>query len=507
MPPYDWAAVALVSWMPLLFMIGRVSGRALFGLTFLHGLVLNLTTQWWIAPALVRTVHAPSWAAVGTVFLLAVLQGVRTPAVLLLVHWARGRGCPLCLSFPVGMALAEAAYPLLFPWTMALQVHAAPVWLQAAAFGGPSAITLWLAAVNALFAEALVRFSAGRSPWRPLAGVVTILGSASLFGHWAIGRQSVRERSARAAQVVVGHIVSPPDGSERDPVPALRQATIAAERSTPGVTLAVWPEVAVRHPVAVDDVPGLARDFLLRDRALGNRGPILNVPLLVGTPLRDGVSLNNSAILVRSPGALLGRYDKKVLMPLGEASLGVPGLASLESFIPAVVAYSRGADTDTVMVDGHALATSICYEDILTESFRRTVLDTRAELLVNLTSDAWFRESSAADLHFGLAKLRSVEHRKYLVRATRDGVSAVVDSTGRVRERLQGGSTTTRIATIRWLPGHTLYAEYGHAWLPLMALGGLLASASWRSLTFTRAVRQSSDSESEKRGRNSVADV
>src|SRR5690606_33327215 len=132
------------------------------------------------------------------------------------------------------------------------------------------------------------------------------------------------------------------------------------------------------------------------------------------------------------------------------------------------------------------LAASICYEDILAERFRDAVLRTLPDLLVNLTSDAWFVGSDAKDFHFALAKLRSVEHGKYMVRATRDGVSGVVDSAGRVRLRVDASTSEAHHAEVRWLAELTPYTRHGDAWLWLLGSTALLAVSLQAVVTRSR---------------------
>ena len=85
-------------------------------------------------------------------------------------------------------------------------------------------------------------------------------------------------------------------------------------------------------------------------------------------------------------------------------------------------------------VDGakHPVSVLICYEDILPRFTNDAVRHADPELLVNMTNDAWFGDTSEPWEHLALAQLRAVEHRRYLVRGTNSGVSAVVDPVGRV---------------------------------------------------------------------------
>lgn len=94
------------------------------------------------------------------------------------------------------------------------------------------------------------------------------------------------------------------------------------------------------------------------------------------------------------------------------------------------------------------------------------------DLLVNQTNDAWFLDTAEPWIHLGLAKLRAVEHRRFLVRATNSGVSAIVDPTGRVV--VHGGTFREEalLGSARFIRGgQTVYEILGNApwWLASFA--------------------------------------
>lgn len=143
------------------------------------------------------------------------------------------------------------------------------------------------------------------------------------------------------------------------------------------------------------------------------------------------------------------------------AGLPLPGTLGRSAF-----SLRAGAETPPLAVSGHPLAISICFEDILAEAVRSEVVRTNAELLVNLTSDRWFKDTSAVDFHFALAKLRAVEHGKYLVRATRDGISAVVDSSGQIvvqAERKRSSIVSAKVPLLSRLSPYSWLAPWFHA--------------------------------------------
>ncbi len=142
--------------------------------------------------------------------------------------------------------------------------------------------------------------------------------------------------------------------------------------------------------------------------------------------------------------------------------------------------FTPGTKLDPVYITlgdtTHKVAVLICYEDIIPAFTNALVNATDPDLLVNITNDAWFGATTEPWEHLALAQLRAVEHRRFLIRATNSGVSAVVDPVGRlvahteVRDVQQGNYDTADdlIATVRWLHlGRTLYEVVGDSlwWL------------------------------------------
>lgn len=153
LPPFDIFPLAFVSWIPLLLLAKRTRLTSLMVWTFCHAVLLNAVTHWWLVPAMQRAVSAAPPTAWGILGLFSALQGTRTPLVILLVTIGLRRSLPIWLTFPIATAFVERVHPHFFPWAMALQVHNCPIWLQAASWGGLSAVSLWIALINALLAE------------------------------------------------------------------------------------------------------------------------------------------------------------------------------------------------------------------------------------------------------------------------------------------------------------------------------------------------------------------
>jgi hypothetical protein len=121
------------------------------------------------------------------------------------------------------------------------------------------------------------------------------------------------------------------------------------------------------------------------------------------------------------------------------------------------------------------VATFICYEDILPAFVNRMMKHGEPALLVNLTNDAWFGDSTEPWIHMALSKLRAVEHRRFFVRSTNSGVSAFVDPIGRTLATTPTFSEIAIAEDLKWLDLETPYQLWGDApwWLLSMVSLGL----------------------------------
>lgn len=207
----------------------------------------------------------------------------------------------------------------------------------------------------------------------------------------------------------------------------------------------------------------------------------------VATPRRRADEEDyNSAFLFDERGALLGRYDKIRLVPFGEYTPleDWPLFASFSPYAVHEEGYARGDLRQPLMEwNGIRIGVLICYEDAFPGLSRRAA-GLGAEMLVNLSSEAWFPGSLEIPQHFRISRFRAVEMRLPLVRCCNVGVSAFLDPLGRVVEMLPGsdrpeGASGVLIGRVRFSAsgGRTLYALTGDlfAWMCLAASAGAFA--------------------------------
>jgi hypothetical protein len=181
----------------------------------------------------------------------------------------------------------------------------------------------------------------------------------------------------------------------------------------------------------------------------------------------------NSAFLLDEWGVVKGRYDKQYLLAFGEYIPGGETFPWLYDLIPESGAFRAGPNTMTLDYQGNRLGILICYEDLIS-SHTRSVVNQGAQVLLNLTNDAWFGKTKEPDQHFVLASFRAIEYRRALVRATSTGVSGVILPSGRISARtgIQDPESFVQSVPLRDEP--TVYARFGYLFPWVLLLAGAL---------------------------------
>ncbi|KYF86986.1 apolipoprotein N-acyltransferase [Sorangium cellulosum] len=465
-PGMDLWPISFFGLVPLIVALrGQTPGRAAL-LGWIAGFVMTMTGFYWLLEMLRVFSGFPTILCALFMAILCAYQAGRIALCGWLYGRAEARGWPGAVAFALAFVTSELVYPLLFPWYYGASVHNAPVMGQVADLGGPYLVGLVLVAANLAIAE-LVTFRLDRAPragggagprtGRPLRRAVVAVGVAApaLAAVYGVIRMRAVDAAAAAAEPIKIGIVQPNlalfDRRNALKIHVDRTRALAKQ----GAGLVVWSEAGV---------PQAFRESSYKNDVQRSLTSRLGVPTVVGTVIHRlpadrnerGVSFN-TALMAGEGGEILGRYDKQYLLAFGEyLPLGetVPYLYTLS---PNSGRFSPGTSLAPLEWDGHRLAAMICYEDILPHFVNKLVAAGDPDLLVNLTNDAWFGDTTEPWIHLALAKMRSIEHRRYLVRATNSGVSAIVDPVGRVVVHSDTFKEQTLLGEARFMRARTVY--------------------------------------------------
>jgi apolipoprotein N-acyltransferase len=195
----------------------------------------------------------------------------------------------------------------------------------------------------------------------------------------------------------------------------------------------------------------------------------------------EGNEITNSAITLDPQGREISRYDKIHLVPFGEYVpwWALPGL--VHKITSEVGNFVPGASYSVAPSPGGGIGVIICYEAIIPQLARRLVAN-GANVLVNISNDAWYGDSAAAYQHLEMARLRTIENHRYLLRATNNGLTTLIDPYGRVLAELPRYQRLALPAHFDFERRRTFYTAHGDvfAWLAAVVGVVMLAATSLR---------------------------
>ena len=458
-PPYDFVP-GLVAFSALLLILEAgarrakrpLLERALLGAAF--GFGCHLMGLWWIGAAFLveadRYAALLPFAVIGLPLLLAPFTALGTMLAAL---------APPSLAWrAVGLALALSASEWLrgvvltgFPWNaIGVGLTQSTLMSQSAAAVGLNGLAVAAVLLGALPAALIER----RSRWLAAPAGLVLAAMA------AFGAQRLLTAPPVPDDAPLVRIVQPAVPQHEKWDPALRDSiwqrllllTRAGDTGEPPAVV-IWPETAI---------PFLYRTPSLEQTELAEA--LAPATTLVAGAAEimltdDGRRTLNTVVVIGPDGSRRERYDKVHLVPFGEyvPLAGLLGRLGLQALAAGEESFTAGTAPMTIATDGlPPFQPLICYEVI----FPHVMSEPDAAWIVNVTNDAWFGDTPGPRQHLRHTRLRAIERGLPVARAANTGISAMIDSEGRMVDRLPLGSVGAITAP---LPASrpTLYAKVG----------------------------------------------
>jgi len=216
--------------------------------------------------------------------------------------------------------------------------------------------------------------------------------------------------------------------------------------------LIIWPETAIPSYYHIAD------DFL---KPIEQKRKISNTLFMSGIVNKDQSTNKyyNSILLMDNEHRF---YNKHHLVPFGEYLPFKSLLGEILRFLRIPMSdFSAGDSKQKIFrTDKAVFGMNICYEDAYGTEVRKSLPD--ANILINVSNDAWFGDSLAPHQHLQIARMRAIENGRYLLRATNTGISAVIDNKGKIVARSPQFEAHALQATAELFIGTTPYSRYGH---------------------------------------------
>lgn len=480
-PPVGWWPLAWVALVPFCLAVAAGSGARALGLGVLLGITASYGVGTWMPAAVVSYYEQPLVVGLA-IFLVCALWQAAWQFALFAWIWRRLARAPRTwtpLAAGAAWVTAEVArghVPFGNPWALlGYSQTAAPLLAQTADVAGVYGVGFVLAAVNAALAlgwrHGLV---ASRGALGLAAGLV-----AATVAYGGVRLRAEDARAARAATPIVAVQGNLDLGTQWKSEFYGANLAAYAERTTTALaaqpaSLVVWPESALTF-------------FLERDATyrayLAHLLTSVRATLLTGGPrvVADGgrETYRNAAFVVAPSGAIEAVYEKETLVPFAEYFPLGDGL--LRRQFGKVREFAPGERQDPVATPAGQAGVLICNEAMVgaTAAARARA---GATWLVTLTNDSWVGRRHYAEIALAMVRARAIETRRWLVRASTSGPSAIVDPAGRIVDRLPFGSAGAIAASIDARDDLTLYVQLGDvfAWGCVLAtalvIGGALVS-------------------------------
>ncbi len=475
--PVDCGPLAWIALVPLCLLV-RIPQptRWMYRAVYLTALVGQVATLQWM-----RLGDPTMYIAMAA---LAAYCALYFPVFVALSRFAHHRGSvPLVLTVPViwtGLEYFRAYLITGFSWYYL--GHSQYRWLEViqisdvvGAYGVSFVVALanaslaglvptgWLQRLRLLTPDAALLQSAipFRAAFPPVIAAVILV--ASVVGYGVARRGQAEFQAGPRVALIQGNFEAfvpragkPPHDQEKMMLSHLRLTGLAV-REQPD--LIVWPESMYPY-ILLDAAPemtneklgelmpgsnadpkiwreGIVQQELVRESQRAGAALLWGLHAARAEP--QGVQQYNSAAFVTPEQGLVGRYDKRHLVPFGEYLPLRSVLPFLQHFTPygGNAGLAAGTQPAAFEYKSWTFAPVICFEDTVPHLVRKAATvgkNQKADVLVNMTNDGWFGGSSELDQHLITAAFRAVECRTPLVRAVNTGISAIIDGDGAIVE-------------------------------------------------------------------------
>jgi apolipoprotein N-acyltransferase len=473
-PPYSVPGIAWFALAALIFAMldARWWVAPLAG--FLHGAGFYFASVPWVYDVMREHGRLSAFAAAGVLALMVAVLSIFPAVFALAIARLSKRSIPQALVLApflwAALELGRTHMPVIgFPWNLLGYAVVEDLGLmQIASVTGIYGVSFVVAAYNTLLAWLLV--SRSRRAWMAWLASTGVLLPLAVVGHQFVPE----ERPQKVAHLVQTNfpqsLAYSPDwmAQHAAALDELEALSIAAAQRLPGPV--IWPEVPA--PFSLQEPHFAARAERIAQQAQNYAlfGVVDWKPQPGAPPER--VLPHNSAVLLDPAGSRAFTYDKIRLVPFGEYVPLRRLLGFARSLTAEVGDFSAGSEYAVGELPGGRFAVLICYEAIFPAQVRRYVAG-GAEVLVNMSNDGWFSRAGAPEQHLQLARARAIENRRWLLRATNNGQTVVVDPHGRIRARLTADIRGVLEAQFDFRSGRTLYSRLGDWWAWLCVLAAI----------------------------------
>ena len=431
-PRFDFYYLAWVGFIPLFFAIGEATKRQAFWYSYLAGFVFFISVLYWLvhvtlAGLIILSLYLSFYFAFFGYFFTGFKRRVPGSNILTIIFLS---------SIWVVLEFIRCHLMTGFPWVLlGYSQYLNSGLMQIADITGSPGISFLIIFVN-LYLFYSVKLILAKD-FRPLIKIlfILLLVFAAVYGYgtYALNKYSSEGEAALKVSLIQGNIPQEDKWASifRD---RIKQTyfDLTRECTADDPDLIIWPETAYPDYFTREGMP-IFRPLLELARDVQK-------PILFGAVLEEEGKYFNTAALIPSDLLQVIFYKKIHLVPFGEYLPLRKYLPFLEKFVP-IEDFDPGKELVVFNIKNKereivSFSVLICFEDTLSDLARQFRVK-GADFLVNITNDAWFKQTASPYQHMQASVFRAVENRVYVLRAANTGITCVIDTCGRVIKKAQ----------------------------------------------------------------------
>ncbi|MFQ5638372.1 MAG: apolipoprotein N-acyltransferase, partial [bacterium] len=407
---------------------------------WIMSIVMNMGGYHWISIVAQDYGGLPVVLSWGLVLLFSIFNNINFMLWAYLERFFGEKASPFFIA--ALFTVTEQVYPQVFPWYFGTSLDAVPVLYQTADLFGVMGLSF--IAVTLIHTPWWLwqhRHTLLTSSKRPFIAQCVFFLALTLYGFVALNKYDNEPGPGKKS---VGVVLIQPNttmekfyGAQMNLQERMQEFHNIVKLSRQAISLnpdtthlVVWPEGSVHFPIlnypeVFNEISALAKEY--------------GVFITAGSVEYDGKYPSgrrryyNTQFVLNPQGEIVGKYHKIVLLAFGEYIPLLDTLPFLEKWLPESIShFTRGKEKPVFALDEkRRWLPLICYEDIIT-GFIAGFEHHQADFIVNITNDGWFGKTDASHLHKQMARPRTVEYRKPIVRALNTGSSQIIDAAGRI---------------------------------------------------------------------------
>ena len=486
-PPISLFPLAYVSLIPLIHSLKTNNIRHNFLMGFIAGVVSHTGHIYWVVIAMNRYGGIDIYTSVLIMLLLVLYISLYIGCFTASSSYLESKlSIPLFLSAPFIWVILEYIRGIFltgFPWSfLAHSQHNFLTLIQVASVTGTYFLSFLIVAINFILYRLFIVF------YRKIQGsdsklktqnsklkigfivyaviILALFAASCIYGY---NRLQATETGNLKAVIIQGNIRQDVKWDESFKTRTINTYLQKSGEAGRNADIVIWPETAM--PFVFDDAIHVNR-FIKEIPAA------LQTSLLFGAVSKDKKGrYRNSAYVYGNDGMLAGSYSKVHLVPFGEYTPLISYFPFLLKLTAAGGDFVPGESHKPIATPLGKIGILICYEGAFPSITVETV-QKGAQVLVNLTNDAWYDRSSAPYQHLVFYIFRAIEADRYVLRAANTGISTIIDPRGRIKEQTDLFVESAFAGAFSLKTEKTPYVTYGDYFILFSFLCLLTACAS-----------------------------